>query len=145
MPAALSLEQLVADNLYRNARHRGLLETSPALPWPQLAELQSAYVRTDHPLERDEIAREFQRRVRMLADDVDEQEARELDEAEFEQIVSAEPEEVALEELMAEVERRERRQLADYLRHGEGLTYREIAEALRVSPSTARRLLTRRG
>src|SRR5206468_3958983 len=105
---------------YRNARHTDLLASSPALPWPQLAEIQSAIARTSHPLERDELAREFARRVRALADDEDEQEERELEEAELETLLG-QVEEVDFEREWANVERAERTQLAHDYRTG-GIT-----------------------
>ena len=145
MPAAASLEELVRTDTYRNARHRDLLATAPTLPWPQLAELQSAYVRTDHPLEKAEIAKEFQRRVRKLADDEDEQAAREAEEAELDALLHAPPEEVNLDRLAADLNRSHlallARDLRDGITYGRQLTYREVAEELGVSASTARRLV----
>jgi DNA-directed RNA polymerase specialized sigma24 family protein len=147
MPAPLTLEELVRTDTYRNARHRDLLATAPVLPWPQLAELQSAYVRTDHPLEKAEISKEFQRRVRTLADDEDEQAARAAEEAELEAILHAEPEEIDADEIGRGLDRSHRALLARDLRYGvtygRHLTYREIAEELGCSPSTARRLVIR--
>jgi hypothetical protein len=118
MPAPLSLEELVRADAYRNSRHRDLLATSPALPWPQLAELQTANVRTDHPLERAEISREFARRVRTLADDEDEKAARAAEEAEFEAIVNASPAELDEDEIGRSLDRSHLALLARDLRNG---------------------------
>src|SRR4051812_19198664 len=62
MPSAKTLKCLIHDRRFRARRHQHLL-AGPVLPWPELAEIQSRFVATEHPLERRAIAVEFQRAV----------------------------------------------------------------------------------
>jgi hypothetical protein len=108
-----------------------------------LAQLQARYRATENEYERRHIAREFQRAIRRP--DLDEQAERKAEEAEFDAIVYAPPDEVSLEQLTADLERSHRTLLARDLRHGSArtgaATWREIADELGCSPSTARRLV----
>src|SRR5579862_3972193 len=142
MTVALSLEELVRTGTYRNTRHRHLIDSSPTLPWAQLAALQSEYARTDHPLERREIEIRFQRAARALLEDPDEAEAQAAEVAEFEAIVGGDPAELDWEKAAADFDRW---QLAQIVRHHrtERRTWRETAQAVGCSVSKARRLLAR--
>lgn len=140
MTPPLSLEELVRTGTYRNARHKHLLAEAPVLPWIQLAELQSAYVRTDHPLEKDELAREFARRIRTLNDDLDEQAAREAEQAEFEALLHEVDEVDDLSEPGNEFERWTQGSIVTYCR-GAGMTWREVSERTGLTVGRARRAL----
>jgi hypothetical protein len=141
VPAALSLEELVRGGGFRARRHRDLLADAPTLPWPQLAALQSAYVATEHVLERRAIGVAFERAVRTLNEDETERAARAAALAEFDQLVFADPEPLDLERMTLELDRWHDASGARYLRDRERLPWRLVADRLGVSVGKARRLV----
>src|SRR5439155_22665894 len=125
MPAPKTLEEHVRDASFRARRHRDLLATSPALPWRQLAALQSAFAATDHELERRSLAVAFERAVRELDVDENELAERERAERELRELLDAEPVEVDLDALAAELDRSTLATWRRDLRRS-GLSYRAI-------------------
>jgi hypothetical protein len=146
MPALKTLEDHVRDGTWRArlAHHREML-SGPVLPWSKLALLQAAYAATQHELEKREIARDFQRTIHTLNEDEDERAARDAEQAELDAIVNAPPTEIDEDEIGQTLDSWNRALLARDLRNGaareRGLTWREIAEELHCSVSTARRLV----
>lgn len=143
MPAPKDLELHVREATFRARRHRDLLEHAPALPWVELATLQSQYAATEHELERRAIAVEFERAVRELDVDQDEHARRELEQEQFEREL-AEVDDVDFDADLRRWQRAERALLAQDLRRGilgQPLSYRAIGLRLRCSASTARRLV----
>jgi hypothetical protein len=130
-----------AGGSFRSRRHRDLLATAPVLPWPKLAALQSAYVATEHELERRAIGVELERAVRELNEDGDEQAARDAALAEFDALFDEPPTELDLEQLARDLDRWHDALIVRDLRRAR-VTWRTIAERLDTTVGRARRLLS---
>ncbi|MGD0165795.1 MAG: hypothetical protein ABSC51_00695 [Gaiellaceae bacterium] len=136
MPAAKSLVEHVRQRSFRSRRHHPLL-SGRALPWPELAQIQSWYVAATSDAERREIGRQFEKAVQEFHADGPVTAEEELLALKIEAILAMGPVQVNLDLSRSESAVFTRRQCAEQLRLA-GWKVAKIAPALEVSATTIR-------